>query len=296
MTKRPRFSRWRRLPGVFRSGENRPITNDNDVDRLILYLPQRILDLAESLAEKAGEPSLQRYCELLLMQAIDRERVDRKVAEVESKRGRLGGLDEIASDPDYLAELSRRSLPVDSKPQPLTASSVERLEDEPETPSLDPPRVIEIAGADRVIPVPPGHLLEPDEERPEKGNTPMIDTATRTILWRHVGRTVDEHGFLPCLRRGEPVPPAKSAELMWALRQLEEELRDAPVIERDMAHVLHRLALESQVLLTDAWPGVFDESTIAVIRAVQEGVERILSGEDIRYFSNRRPGDAEQLD
>ena len=47
---------------------------------------------------------------------------------------------------------------------------------------------------------------------------------------------------------------------------------------------LHRLALESQVLLTDAWPGVFDERVITAIRTVQEAVERILSGQDIRYY------------
>ena len=47
---------------------------------------------------------------------------------------------------------------------------------------------------------------------------------------------------------------------------------------------LHRLALESQVLLTDAWPGAFDERVITAIRTVQEAVERILSGQDIRYY------------
>ena len=37
-------------------------------------------------------------------------------------------------------------------------------------------------------------------------------------------------------------------------------------------------------LLTDAWPGVFDERVITAIRTVQEAVERILSGQDIRYY------------
>ncbi len=58
----------------------------------------------------------------------------------------------------------------------------------------------------------------------------------------------------------------------------------ADVLDRRMAHALHRLALESQVLLTDAWPGAFDDRVIAAIRTVQEGVERVLSGEDIRYY------------
>ena len=38
------------------------------------------------------------------------------------------------------------------------------------------------------------------------------------------------------------------------------------------------------MLLTDAWPGVFDERVITAIRTVQEAVERILSGQDVRYY------------
>src|SRR5262249_23738418 len=102
--------------------------------------------------------------------------------------------------------------------------------------------------------------------------------------WRHVGLDGDELAFLPCLRRGVAVPATKSTELLHALTQLELEHRGAEVLDRRMAHALHRLALESQVLLTDAWPGVFDARRIATIRAVQEAVERILSGQDIRYY------------
>ncbi len=75
MPKRPRFSRWRRLPGVFRTGEHRPIDSGTELDRIILYVPARILDLAEELAEKAGVPSVQDYCALFLMQALENERV-----------------------------------------------------------------------------------------------------------------------------------------------------------------------------------------------------------------------------
>ena len=70
MAKRPRFSRWRRLPGVFRTGERRPPDSGTELDRIILYIPARILDLAESLAEEAGVPTVQDYCALLLMRAL----------------------------------------------------------------------------------------------------------------------------------------------------------------------------------------------------------------------------------
>ena len=56
-------------PRVFRTGDHRPPDSGTDLDRIILYVPARILDLAEALAEKAGVPTVQDYCALLLMQA-----------------------------------------------------------------------------------------------------------------------------------------------------------------------------------------------------------------------------------
>ena len=109
MPKRPRFSRWRRLPGVFRTGDQRPDTSGAQLDRIILYIPARILDLAESLAEKAGVGSIQDFCGLLLMKAIETERVRQKVADIELRRGPLEGLNEIADDPHYLAEWKQQS-------------------------------------------------------------------------------------------------------------------------------------------------------------------------------------------
>ena len=113
MPKRPRFSRWRRLPGVFRTGDNRPTNSGTELDRIILYVPARILDLAEALAEKAGVPTVQDYCALLLMQSLENERVHQKVADFEARRGPLEGLKQIAADPDYLAEWQESS---DAKP------------------------------------------------------------------------------------------------------------------------------------------------------------------------------------
>jgi hypothetical protein len=109
VAKRPRFSRWRRLPPVFRSGEHRPIGTGNELDRIILYLPSRLLDLAEVLAQKAGIPAIQDYCARLLAQAIEDEQVRQKVTAFEARRGPLKGLKEIAADPEYLAEWQARS-------------------------------------------------------------------------------------------------------------------------------------------------------------------------------------------
>jgi hypothetical protein len=301
VAKRPRFSRWRRLPPVFRTGENRPIGTGNEIDRIILYLPARSLDLAEALAEKAGIPAIQDYCGLLLNQAIEAEKDRQKVIEIEARRGPLEGLKEIAADPNYLTEwqLESESRPAPSAPRTIddiTADYVLAEEVEPEAPATadaagggeeiawiedteeDSPAV---GPAEPWPSTEPGSVSLPSPARPAVRL--VVDRAATEILWRHVGFGGDNQDFLPSLRRGVPVPAVRSAELIRALNQLEIEFRGAEVLDRRMAHALHRLALESQVLLTDAWPGVFDARMIAVIRTVQEAVERILSGQDIRY-------------
>jgi hypothetical protein len=293
---------------VFRTGDHRPPEGGTDLDRIILYVPARILDLAEVLAEKAGVPTVQDYCALLLMQALEHERVKQKVADFEARRGPLEGLKQIANDPDYLAEWQERSDskietpppkgPGDGAPgagtaghnEPITVDITLRerefkpLESSAEMVFLDEVEQEAKAGGDLrreandaapgVIPI---HSLKSTVPKMSEQNA--VD-----VLARHAGTAEDDLGFLPCLRRGEQVPATKAAELIYALNRLEDELKGALAIDRRTAHSLHRLALESQVLLTDAWPGIFEERVIVAIRTVQESVERILSGEDIRYY------------
>jgi hypothetical protein len=297
--KRPRFSRWRRLPPVFRSGEHRPIGTGNELDRIILYLPSRLLDLAEALAEKAGIPAIQDYCARLLAHALEAERDRQKVIEFEARRGPLEGLKQIAADPDYLAEWRAES---EAKPAPLPAPPGDAitvdlvLADGDDTPMQPPPEDEGITWAEDTAEEATAGSAGESENLPAPMPVPITisprptvrvhaDRTALEVLWRHVGLDGDELGFLLCLRRGVAVPATKSAELLHALTQLELEHRGAEVLDRHMAHALHRLALESQVLLTDAWPGAFDARMIATIRAVQEAVERILSGQDIRYYS-----------
>ena len=103
---------------------------------------------------------------------------------------------------------------------------------------------------------------------------------------RHAGRAHAEGAtFLNSLRRGETLDLAAVAELARALRELEAEYGGATAVDRRLAFALHRLAFEGQVLLTDSWPGAFDTWTIDALRAVQESVDRILSGLDIRYYA-----------
>src|SRR5260370_30420034 len=57
------------------------------------------------------------------MQAIDAERVRGQVQDVEAKRGPLEGLQEIADDPEYLAELSAAAVPREGEGQGVAPDS-----------------------------------------------------------------------------------------------------------------------------------------------------------------------------
>jgi hypothetical protein len=264
--------------------------------RLTLYLTGRELDTAEALAANAGGVTIQEYCTELLQQAIEAERIRAHVADIESQRGLFEGLHQIADDPEYLAEWS--------------AQFAAQARDRPEPVPVDPPAHA-AASSERVsltVPV-PGLVTEPESTptpmlTPTQGLTPPerplpvgeslvvaenLSAAAQVVL-RHAGQG-GENGlsFLANLRRGESVPMAEVAELARALHVMEEESRGATVMDRRVVYALHRLAFESQILHTDAWPGAFDDWTVDTLLAVQEAVDRILSGQDIRYPSAGSP-------
>lgn len=289
MAQRKRDSRWRRLPPVFRSGEHRVPGYEDEVQRLTLYLPGGLLDLAEDLAELADVPTIQEYCSKLLALALENERARWRVAEAEAKQGPFEGLREIAKDPDYLAEWRPQDghprhlgdeaggpgviIPVALEPTFLDPEDEETIE--ASTPTPTPTETSEPL----TVRVETSRSAEPVVARPI---TPeLIDGRPMEILWRHVAPgDQSSDGFLPRLRRGESVPPAEIAGLLDALGRLGEETRNAEGLDRRLAYSLYRLALESQVLMTEVWPGAFDEPTVEGVRAAQEMVERILSGED----------------
>ncbi|AMV39652.1 hypothetical protein [Planctomyces sp. SH-PL62] len=287
---RNRFSRWRRLPPVFRSGEHKLPGYEDETQRLTLYLPGSLLDLAQLLADLDGHSSIQDYCAVVLARSLEEERVRRKVARVEAQRGSpLKGLDEIAEDAGYLSEWqARRDATRPHVPEPppsevtvpllfLTQPEEAAETDGRNAPALDAPVTVRLQTGPRPDPV-VGEPADAANYVPED-----LDGLPMDIVWKHVGpEGGDPRGFLPLLRRGESVPAATVAELLEALRRLEKENRGAAALARRLAYALHRLALESQVLLTEAWPGAFDEPTVEAIRAVQEMVERTLSGEVVR--------------
>ena len=257
MAKRSRSIRFKRPPGTYRIHERKEPDPRQELQRIILYLPAGVLDIAEMQAIRKGFDTVQGYCETLLRNAIESEHDRERIEQAETKRGALEDLDAIAKDPEYLAELS--------------ASTARRpLEIRP----------------------PAGEQGAWELVRPEPNAAP---TASALIVMRHASSGVDDPtAFLPILRRSEPLSGEIAQELLRALAELEAESRDATRIDRRLAYALHRLAFEGQILLTDSWQNAtVDESTVDILRIVQESVDRILSGEDIRYYARNPPGGLE---
>ena len=185
------------------------------------------------------------------MQAIENERVQRKVADIEARRGPLEGLKQIADDPGYLAEWQERSDPRPrrrSKLEPTTTTTGKIVAREQRSDHRRR-RLFRARGQGPRARV--GVTQGPDDDqdaddleqtesrRDAPGIVPIVylkstvlkmsDASAIDVISRHAGSGDDQWGFLPCLRRGEPVPPSKSAELIYALNQLEEELKGADV-------------------------------------------------------------------
>jgi hypothetical protein len=290
VAKRPRYSRWRRLPGVYRFGEKQRPDPNLDPQRLTLYLTWNQLDAAAALAAEAGGLTTQEYCTGLLLQAIEAERIRAQVANLEAQRGVLEGLHEIADDPEYLAEWKAQ---VEAQAQARDRGEPVRL-DTPTSPVTLPAPEAHVEPADarestlqetRPVANPPS---DPEPAPPARRLSPAAE-----VVLRHALLAGDDRpSFLASLRRGESAAVAEVAELARALHDLEKESHEATTMDRRLVYALHRLAFEAQVLHTDAWPGAFDEWTVDTVRAVQEAVDRILSGQDIRYYAPRwRPED-----
>ena len=252
MAKRPR-NLWKRPNGSFRLGQGRPAAGNLDEQRLTLYLPAYLLDEAENQAARAGVATVQQYCARLLIEAIEAAQAVRRAADDEAKQNALAGFRAITEDPEYLAEWSASAGPRERREIHVIEAEVP-LDDRPQADAMNQP-------------------------------TPSEASPAALVVLRHAAVGSDDPaGFLASIRRGEPVVEAAAGELLQALNALEVEYRDARAIDRRVAYALHRLAFEGQVLHTDAWPGALDESTVGLLRIVQEAVDRVLSGEDIRYY------------
>lgn len=244
----PRNPRRRpKVPGTFRTHERKGPDLGDEARRVVLYLPAATLERAEAQASRDGAASVQRYCEALLGRAIESDHAEGAKRDAELRGVAIRDLLEIADDPEYLADWH----------------------------------------AGQARPIPAGdESPEPTTPAPVAIGPVVAGLPAAEVVARHAGlRGDDPSGFLASLRRGEAIDPGHGLELLHALAELEEAHRGGGSLGRELAFALHKLGFEGQVLVSEAWPaGTIDEGAVALLRRVQEGADRVLSGRDIRYF------------
>jgi hypothetical protein len=302
MSRRLAYSRWRRLPGVFRSGERRQVGPGEDPERLTLYLPARVLDLATELAAGAGAPTMQAFCEALLRRAIEAAADDAATPgrpRPDDARGApFEGLDAIANDPDYLAEWSQsrasRELEGDldhdsdfdsafpSGPAPAPAPDEEdgRMNPFDEEDGPGP------AGEPAAVTIPRAVAVEIRLDE--------LEEPFRRVLHHAALAGEPPPAALASLRAGIAVEPDAARELVEALETLVDRLRGVPALDRRLAFALHRLTLESQILLTETWPGLAnDPLQVEVLRRVQDLVDRLFADAEPDAHADAAPAPQE---
>jgi hypothetical protein len=297
VSKRTRFSRWKRLPGtLFRTGDHARSSTGDEERRLTLYIPWRLLDQAELLAKESAAASIQQYCETLLAQAIESELAARRLLETEGGRGPLEGLAAIAADPEYLAEWSNNprhvphvNLELHRESDELPLPEIQILSVHHEPANTEPTTSVDHPAEESAV----LHREQTSEHASKvEASTAVAEESPCDVVIRHaaLGVESDPLGFLPCLRRAEAPDARAISELLTALVELERDHAGDAVIDRSLAYALHRLAFESQVLVMDAWQGApIDRTTRDALHAIQECVDRVLSGQDIRYDATEPP-------
>ena len=244
--------------------------------------------------------TLQDYCTALLQQAIE-DRADSRRKWPTSRRSAACSKASRRSPttPSISPNGVPRSRPADRDRDRDRDRRPVRVE-----PSADPAPVLEVVLAsdtapshEAVSPTMPGLELESEPIRtpvPPRRSILAVESAVPAgslsaaaeVVLRHAGQAGDAGpSFLANLRRGESVPLAEVAELARALHVLEEESRDASM------HGSAGRLRPAPARLRGAGPahrclaGRVRRLDGRHLRAVQEAVDRILSGQDIRYYT-----------
>ncbi|WP_169981235.1 hypothetical protein [Tautonia rosea] len=264
MSKRPRQPGRRHVPGTFRTHERKGPPPNAEAQRIVLYLPVDALDLAEQQACRAKVESVQRYCETLLIQALAGEQ-DQGHDSIRSigREGRSWEPLTVADDPDYLAEWTAIFLDQRGAPQGNNESC-----------SPDP-------------------TLETTASCSDVPDANMEHPAIKVIL-RHAGLLGnDPNAFLTSLRCEGTLAPEVGVELIQALEELEADYRDVTELDRVLCFALHKLAFEGQILVTEGFRNHgIEDSIVDLLRLIQERVDRVLSGQNIRYFRSHDRNDS----
>lgn len=101
------------------------------------------------------------------------------------------------------------------------------------------------------------------------------ETARHFLINQGLAREQHSDALLPRLRQQKPPIPGQVTSILLALKVVFEGLRDAPMLDRELACALHLLATEGRLQFQQglkagvAWPPLLDEDLTRIAIAVK---------------------------
>jgi hypothetical protein len=244
-----KHSRHKRMPKVWRMGQDAPKAIDSlgDEFRVTIYLTNAQADRAEREAINTGMGDLQGWCQATLRRIINQLDDDGgsfgNMPVIRTRQPSIGPeivaeLD-IPDDPDFYSELAGIG-DEHAETAALPAPSDSKLITKPEQPG----------------PIDPSNVLL------------VIDEST-------FASALDQ--IMTSLRAGRRPADSDVATVCSRLEKLAEQTGNEQTLSRKLIRPLYRLAMESQVLITEVHPRLgLDLTVVTQVRRLQAAVGRIL--------------------
>ena len=241
-----KHSRFKRMPQVWRLGQDAPKAVDSlgDEFRITIYLTNSQADRAEKAAIKTGMGDLQAWCQSNLRQLVN-------------------ALDDDFHSPKYP---SIRTRPLSTGPE---------MQAEMDIPD-DPAFLSEWAGIPEQKALPPVPDLSASSESPliQAETVPDYDPSEihqNTLLTQRLNQ------ILSNLRAGQQPQETDVNHVCHTLGHIANQFLSADSLPRPLVRLLYRLALESQVLITEVHPRLgLDLTVVTRVRLLQSAVGKIL--------------------
>ena len=238
-------SRFKRMPQVWRLGQDAPKAIDplGDEFRITIYLTNSQADRAEKAAVKSGLCDLQAWCQANLRKLVNTLDEDFHTPKFPSIRTR-----QVSSGPEINAEM-------DIPDDPAFLREWAGIS-EPQAPALPAP----------------SEPSSPPEIESELVFDPDLDP-----IQKSADLTLSLNQILTNLRAGRQ--PSESDVLMVCrkLESIATSMKSSTSLPRSLVRSLYRLALESQVLITEVHPRLgLDLTVVTRVRQLQSAVGKIL--------------------
>ena len=245
-----KHSRHKRLPQVWRIGQDAPRAVDSlgDEFRVTVFLTNQQADRAEKEAIQTGLGDLQNWCQATLRQTINQLDDDARQpftpvvrSRPQATPGEIVAEMDLPEDPDFYRELAG----IDDETPARELSSVKQIPAGSSTADSLP------AEREPARPIGPGSDL-----------TFFADALERVLA---------------ALRNASRPLESDVSVVSTTLESLAAGLADQDQLPRDLVRLVYRLAMESQVLITEVHPRLaLDLTIITAVRRMQAAAGKLI--------------------